>query len=99
MSAIPSEVWDSINPTDQPFTTVPVRVYARIYHLSRQTVYNMLRSGRIEGRIVNGVQHVVLHYHHVPPVNYGGNPNFTDSQYQRALAKRPRPGRQKKRPR
>lgn len=97
MSTMPPDVWRDVNPTDQPYAIVPVRVYARIYSLSRQTVYNMLRSGRIEGRMVNGVQHIVLHMFHVPPLSAGGNPNFANAKYQRELARRPRPGRHKKR--
>lgn len=99
MPTIAPDEWQQINPNDQPFSAVPVRVYARIYRLSRQTVYNMLRSKRLEGRIINGVQHILLHMYHVPPVGFGGNPNFSNPHYQQALAKRPRPGRRKKRPR
>ena len=57
-----------------------VAAYAAQHQLSRQTVYNMIKSGRLRARRIDGVLHVIITQLY-PPIGYPGNPNFANPEY------------------
>jgi predicted DNA-binding transcriptional regulator AlpA len=67
-----------------------VAQYAKHHGLSRQVVYHWLRTGRLPGARRGGRWVVLRALELPPPTGIPGNPLFSNSDYQRELAQRPR---------
>ena len=72
-----------------------VKDYADRYRVSKTCVRTMVADGRLNTKPSTSPLTILVPPGHKPPVRYAGNPNFSNTAYQRDLAQRPRPGRRR----